>query len=452
MRKYILYLFTILLVAACSDDNDNANSPSHQPGVNPRVMNFGVPAITRAAGNYISGSTLPRDSSIGVFAFNQGSHTWDDMGGKTTANLMYNQKMTYTGGTALSYNPLRYWIPDSVYSFFAYYPYSATGSNNDGITIDTTNIGTGKGAGTIVYNTPANAKDQTDLLVTDIITDLKAPSSDVDSMVKFHFRHALAGLRYKVDLSKSNVTNTIVTSFDVTMNNIYTGGSLATTKAGGITTQQWTPTKVGNVSATGCSNDDATKDNFLLIPQTFPDSASIVADITTGSGSHVILTDYLGSFLNSIQQGFNKTLTLQPDSTSDAKAYLVENDGSITFWKGHAYISSSHEKLELRFKRLLRNYLVSQLKAGSTIRVDWSFTGWSGYNLTIALGDDDDIPLSSKEYSTSDVTYEVYTLTQDDVDKLKRLNSNWSDSETFFSISTTDSEDVVAITKITITP
>mgnify|MGYP003516138153 FL=1 len=95
-------------------------------------------------------TTMAAGDRLGVFAFSQGSKPWDSWTTKT-ANLMYNQLMTVNSSNGLDYSPTRYWLPDNLYSFFAYYPYTATTtgevkSTDEGVIITTGADGIGEGS------------------------------------------------------------------------------------------------------------------------------------------------------------------------------------------------------------------------------------------------------------------------------------------------------------------
>ena len=158
---------------------------------------------------YIDSTIIPQGQQIGVFAFDQGTTLWDDLATKT-ANFMYNQPMTSAKTSAdedtLTYSPVRYWTPDHMYAFYAYYPFSATvnsvenGIYGYGVTITPSNIGVGDGAGSIHFKMQPEAKNQTDFLVSDLTVNHIMPgmAGNLDKRVSFSMHHALSSLSFTI--------------------------------------------------------------------------------------------------------------------------------------------------------------------------------------------------------------------------------------------------------------
>ena len=136
----LLVLMLCMLLTGCSNtgeyagDSPQGRAETDRPG---SAIAFSVgdsTALTRTAQGTMtldgSGSTVSlRDRGFGVFACHTGVHPY--VSTSTTANLMYNQQVTYDGSaSAWTYDPLVYWpnsddgVPEFV-TFFAYSPYSS---------------------------------------------------------------------------------------------------------------------------------------------------------------------------------------------------------------------------------------------------------------------------------------------------------------------------------------
>lgn len=300
-------------MAGCSSDTDNTVPPATNI-----PMTFSTVETRASTNSYIDGTKLEINASIGVFAFDQGTSTWNEWS-ERTANLMYNQQMTYTGGESLDYSPLRYWVPSTYYSFYAYYPYSATNSGANGITISTDNIGAGTGTGAIEFSTAANAADQTDFMVSEMIADQSIASNSATApAVDFRLSHQLSGILFSVDLSQSGLGTTTASYDTVAINGIYTKGTLAISNNGGTTSKVWTTTGTGSVEATGYTDADSIGGVFLLIPQDIPTDAKLHIVITTADNRQITLADQTltGLGITRLEAGQRREINLRPQSSS----------------------------------------------------------------------------------------------------------------------------------------
>lgn len=168
---------------------------------------------------------------FGVFAYYTNTTAWTDGQTAFNANFMYNQQVTTDGSTGWTYSPAKYWpndiataavdnqSPDAAtgsvtggkVSFFAYAPYVANATGDDGIVGMTSN--TAKEAPKITYKLPGTPNESSivDLLwgmrgapynqapngtasgsATGYNTDLTKQTKD--EKVNFLFKHALARL------------------------------------------------------------------------------------------------------------------------------------------------------------------------------------------------------------------------------------------------------------------
>lgn len=172
---------------------------------------YGLEYSTDNAGNNI----LPGGTQAGVFGYHTASTGWTST---SSADFMYNLPMdvqTTTGsGNALDYptgSPKRYWPnDDSKLSFWAYYPWNATVSDDkagadNGININATRIDNGKGMGSILFTMKEDSREQVDFMVSDLVPDQTkadhqpASESDAPKPVSFTFHHMLSQIRIYIN-------------------------------------------------------------------------------------------------------------------------------------------------------------------------------------------------------------------------------------------------------------
>lgn len=203
---------------------------------------YGLEYSTDNAGNNI----LPGGTQAGVFGYHTASTGWTST---SSADFMYNLPMdvqTTTGsGNALDYpsdSPKRYWPnDDSKLSFWAYYPWNATVSDDkagadNGININATRIDNGKGMGSILFTMKEDSREQVDFMVSDLVPDQTkadhqpASESDAPKPVSFTFHHMLSQIRIYIH---ENLGNTETNEWDeatlntkVELRNIATQGTL----------------------------------------------------------------------------------------------------------------------------------------------------------------------------------------------------------------------------------
>lgn len=195
--KQSLALAVMGLLTACSNEAgfiEEAQVP--QPSAeNAITFSVDLESVTRAAGEK---TDLAGVEAIGVFASYTGDVRYNLS--TVTPNYMYNQQVTYDGST-WTYTPVKYW-PNTAdgdgghkdyVSFFAYYPYTAA-AGTDGIIGFSSKDAAGDPW--LVYQLPANATNQTDLLYgvkkTDGSPMLDMQKQSVTGIVSFSLRHALA--------------------------------------------------------------------------------------------------------------------------------------------------------------------------------------------------------------------------------------------------------------------
>lgn len=236
---------------------------------------------------------LPSGTQAGVFAY----HTTRGFDNSTaSANFMYNLPMDVVTSTGtkngLNYSPLRYWPNDGSYlSFWAYYPWNANVANNDldgdnGININTTSIGNGKGMGSIKFTMKEDSREQVDFMATDLVangtkTDHKATSAaDAPIPVKLTFNHMLSQIRIYINQQLTDGTSkkwhmdSLKTAVELA--NIGTCATLIPTYADSKTTWAWgTPSETGSALIRAYDYTDIVfKDGKLQDIDTEPDYAT----------------------------------------------------------------------------------------------------------------------------------------------------------------------------------
>ena len=454
MRKnYIIGLvFAIVLLTGCSS---GGNDPQPVvPAERGLAMTFGSQmAGTRATEK----TTMAAGDRLGVFAFSQGSKPWDSWTTKT-ANLMYNQLMTVNSSNGLNYSPTRYWLPDNLYSFFAYYPYTATTtgevkSTDEGVIITTgaDGIGEGSGMGSLIYHTPQSADNQQELMVSDLISDRSITASSTTAPeVNFTLHHVLSALAFKLNLSNLSSDYTVGTIDSVRLTNIVTRGALSSVCNGGVTTRTWSAMGNGDMLATNYDNSKPESKWFMVIPQAFTTDMEIYlyANYTTTANSTAQKIAIHANMVNdlkieSVYPGIKQTYTLTPS----ASHVLLSADGSeYTLWSGSKALGTSAVSISAD------KYLVSAMtKKDSKLVVYYTVANTTdSYQIKVNSGYD--VTLYDATYAAvSNTTYTYMaevTLTAEQVAQLKQNSGN---TDPLLTIST-DKENVVTLTDVTLKP
>lgn len=173
-----MWLFCFL-AASCS--NDGGGNVQNAIGFNGSVAGTGdwiARSATRATADYPSGGRF------GVLAYTTGTDLWSVAGPSALPEVMYNQEVEKTE-TGAYYSPVKYWIPERKYSFFAYSPYS---DNSNGITLSPGDAAGNPYLDFTVHDNPANHID----LASSYILNL----TESTMPVTFVFSHALTRLRF----------------------------------------------------------------------------------------------------------------------------------------------------------------------------------------------------------------------------------------------------------------
>ena len=164
-------------------------------------------ASTRAATPYYNIETVGdlRQTGFGVMAYATGSHDYVTGQIAFPPNFMYNQLVSYDGGTSSwTYSPTVYWPEDKV-SFFAYAPYRGQASERFLAMNDSTDFAKGnsyKGDPTVTYSVAGDPTKSVDLLWatnTEGLPWLNQVKPTVSSRLTFYFRHALAKVNLQAE-------------------------------------------------------------------------------------------------------------------------------------------------------------------------------------------------------------------------------------------------------------
>lgn len=232
---------------------------------------------TRAdAGLMVDGTTtrtIPPGKSIGVYA-------WEGAAATGRAGFMRNQEVTNEGGSAegnLTYSPMKYWPNDGTgITFQAYYPHEG-GQDGTGITLTQTD-----GPASLVLAVKDNPSEQIDLLVSDILTDVKRQPAD--GKVTLPFRHCLAKVSIAADIPAGSTLESI------TLTGVRNRGTLTQSVAGGVTTDTWS-----GLHGTGTYRCDTpgTAGTLLMIPQSLGTEAkATLAYSTPDSNGDPVMTTF----------------------------------------------------------------------------------------------------------------------------------------------------------------
>ena len=167
--NHFIIALALPAMAGCSQNEITDQSPEAN-----RPMGFSVytDAQTRAP---VIDNALLQKSGFKVFAFKTGAASWT--GTTETANVMYDQKVTYSGG-AWTYSPLRYW-PDDPSEKITFFAYAGNGGTNPTVTVSEAG-----GEPELLYS--INDKNG----MTDIVIDeSQKDKTSAGGTVAFKFKH-----------------------------------------------------------------------------------------------------------------------------------------------------------------------------------------------------------------------------------------------------------------------
>lgn len=195
------------MAAACTGVEDESQADGRTDG--PQAIDFGayLQRGTRRAGAAgtltLDGATSLQTEGFGVIAYSTDKVVYSTL---AMPNFMYNQQVTYDGGSsAWTYSPVKYW-PNATYggylSFFAYAPYVEV-TPSTGLVTGDGDVGIGALTSTetagdpmVRYYVTLTPAECVDLCWATPQKNLLKPA--VDSKVAFNFSHALASLNVKI--------------------------------------------------------------------------------------------------------------------------------------------------------------------------------------------------------------------------------------------------------------
>lgn len=252
-----------LLSVGCTTSDEVATTPSLAQSDGPTAVQFGTymgkTSSTRTVATGTNGS-ITDDAALqakgfGVFAYYTGTNTYQEKNYPDATptptlapNFMYNEHVSYSS-PSWSYSPVKYWPNESTsganidgsnagtahenggkLSFFAYAPYTAIGTQTEGITNFSSN--TTSGDPIVTYVVPAALGDFVDLLWgttgTNGVTVLNAAQNGVSSngSGNYYEKAILNGYTVNADLTKQKTNGTVDFAFKHALAKL--GGALGT--------------------------------------------------------------------------------------------------------------------------------------------------------------------------------------------------------------------------------
>ena len=194
MKKVLTAILAVVALLGCNNEN-TPNVPAELDAIS-----FGT-VDTRA------GLSDLQTNGFGVWAFVNNTTLQNDL-------LMENVHVEYVDeDNQWIYSPVKYWIPESVFTFVGVYPYNdpcfSTDAENAAVTLN-------------VNETPA----QTDYLIAENLTD----TSDVGlgSVVSLQFQHVFTSVGLNIWRDEAKHTNDQMRITKVTLSNIRKGGVYTT--------------------------------------------------------------------------------------------------------------------------------------------------------------------------------------------------------------------------------
>lgn len=227
-------------------------------------------------------SAFASGDSFGTFAYHNYNLT------NTTSTIMSNQMVTKGSDGSWSYSPTQYWdvATTSTYDFYAYAPHESTATTAYNDTTEKPQL---------TYAPSTTVTNQVDLLFAEPLTGLTSQSGDV----KFDFNHALTAIQFEAKVLDESVTGLL---YKIELQGIYAS---ATADIDGETIE-WsypeTPTTANysaalnfdeektyrTISSTTATTDLTPDDGvLLLLPQTLPSTALLVATLTVNGVDNV---------------------------------------------------------------------------------------------------------------------------------------------------------------------
>lgn len=247
------FVLATMFLAACSQSELVEDIAKGQNDNAPQAVEFGTfvgkntRTTTGTTGGITTAEVLATSNGFGVFAYYTNAATYGNTAttGSQAPNFMYNQQVTGTGTPLTwSYTPLKYWPNDTSagavdgaggatgstagggkVSFFAYAPYVATATGDDGIIGMSANTSTYDPQ--ITYKLPATPTESN---TVDLLWGLRG--DDSYSTAIGTAEEGAVGTTYNKDLTKQTVGEKVSFLFKHALAKF--GGSASTATKGGI--------------------------------------------------------------------------------------------------------------------------------------------------------------------------------------------------------------------------
>ena len=313
-------------------------------------------------------ATETNGKKVGLFGAYTGSVNWSS---KATADFFFNQEATVEtlSGSVnnLTYHPRRFWHNDGgKLSFWAYYPYNATGDPGEyGVHITTdseTGIGAGKGMGKMQFTMQTDAANQSDFMISDLVADKKKSDYPLLSehggnpkRVPLTFHHMLAQVRiYTIITGKDRINYltdgegeyVLTTALDVS-------ASRQITDAYGVTRTVVAGEKIPD-DASWATGYDADKVKTVRWKRTAK------ADLQTATGGNYADLSYSVAFNN-----IHTSALFTPTVTESAGVYTTTFSSEVKGSLGSATVNDYKV-----------NYLKDFADTGAALANDWfQFSG-----------------------------------------------------------------------------
>lgn len=253
------FCLALLALGACSDWRDGIPDTYPSEGRQAEEISFAASVvssavITRADGSIVNLNeySLPvteersywragtdgqvavvkKAYRVGIFGCYTGQNKWEDLVGLAaksnptdtekqtlkdyySPNFLYNDSASIVNSDGeLRYDSLRFWPNNKLSAtptqheyctFWAYYPYNPTASPGIyGISITNSDVGEGKGMGSVKFTMHPDAAQQNDFMISDLVTDCNRDAYPLQQgplgnyapkPVQFRFHHMLAQVR-----------------------------------------------------------------------------------------------------------------------------------------------------------------------------------------------------------------------------------------------------------------
>lgn len=387
VRKLIYMMLPAMLLWSCAEDAALSGTGETALEAGDTGIDFSGVVVPSQTATKANNSLVDRKEThlvatetngkkVGLFGAYTGSANWSST---ATADFFFNQEATVEtlSGSVnnLTYHPRRFWPNDrGKLSFWAYYPYNATGDPGEyGVHITTdseTGIGAGKGMGKMQFTMQTDAANQSDFMISDLVADktksdypLLSEHGGNPTRVPLTFHHMLAQVRiYTIITGKDRIvyadnageplTVKAISGSDVTLSNnvTYAGVGTAYKNAYGV----------DQTLAVGDAIPDDTEwlktKGLVTTPKTVRWKRTAKADLQTATGGNYADLSYSVAFNN-----IHTSALFTPSCDGSTTSFSSEVKGSL----GSATVNDYKV-----------NYLKDFADTGAALANDWfQFSG-----------------------------------------------------------------------------